>query len=66
MIAIQLVDAHDAGRIVEALETAATVEDNPRPSVARRYRRLAELLADACDGCSGVPPFMSDVDADTP
>lgn len=62
MIAIRLADAHDAGRIVEALETAATVEDTPRPLVAKRYRRLAEQLADACDGCPGVPAFKSDVD----
>lgn len=65
-LVLKLTDRHDAGRIVEALETAATVEDTPRPLVAKRYRRLAELLADACDGCSGVPRFQSDVDSDTP
>lgn len=61
MISIELTDRHDAGRIVEALETAATVEDGPRPSVAKRYRRLAELLADACDACPAIPAFQSDV-----
>lgn len=63
-IAIRLEDPHDAGRVVEALETAAQVEDVPRPLVARRYRRLAELLADATDACPGVPKFKSDVDPD--
>jgi hypothetical protein len=61
MIQIRLVDTHDAGRLVEALETAATVEDGPRPLVAKRYRKLAELLADACDACPGIPRFQSDV-----
>lgn len=62
MIRIQLDDSHDAGRIVEALETAAQAEDSPRPLVAKRYRKLAEQLADACDACPGIPRFKSDVD----
>jgi hypothetical protein len=61
VISIELTDRYDAGRIVEALETAATVEDGPRPLVAKRYRRLAELLADACEACPGIPAFQSDV-----
>jgi hypothetical protein len=64
MIGIRLADPHDAGRIVEALHTAADVEDTPRPLVAKRYRKIAELLADAADRCPFVPPFRSDVDPD--
>jgi hypothetical protein len=61
MIAIRLEDRHDAGRIVEALQTAADVEQTPRPLVASRYRKIAEMLADACDRCPHIPPFRSDV-----
>lgn len=63
-LAIRLADPHDAGRIVEALHTAADAEDLPRPLVAKRYRHIAELLADAADACVGLPQFKSDVDPD--
>lgn len=47
-------DAHDPARVVDALLTAATVEDHARPLLATRYRRLADELGTALDHSPSV------------
>jgi hypothetical protein len=49
MIQLELVDARDAARIVDALLAQAQVECKRKPMLARRYIELSNRLADAMD-----------------
>ncbi len=62
MIRLELVDARDAARIVDALLAQAIAEAEPRPMLARRYTELANRIGDALEPV-GVPAHAPSLDS---
>lgn len=60
MIRLELAEAKDAVRIVDALHVAAAECAVSRPFLARRYTLLADQVGDAIDQ-SGLPVWSPDL-----
>lgn len=58
---LELVDARDAARIVDALLAQALAEGSCRPMVATRYVELANRIGDAMDPL-GLPAHAPTLD----